>query len=185
MRIIQKRRFNKKCENERIGNLTIKDKNCGYYEENRSNFTRGNTTYDYNSAAKKNYIKGTFMSFDESGFYKIISFDNPEKFYLDIDKLINEKWVDEDTLSLLVNYNIYSINHDMFLFFRILWENQGFYFKRYPDFGLIDINPTGDIYSTISIVISFIVIGYRVYELKEDQSELSSRKKNDSLDEYF
>ena len=133
MRFIQKRRLFKKCENSRIGNVFLKDKICGFYGENTSNFTRGNFTYNYyTSVLKQNSIKGTFMNYDQSGFYHKISVDNPQEFYRDMDKLINERWVDEDTLSLLVNYNTYSINNDLFLFFRIVWENQGFYFKTYP-----------------------------------------------------
>ncbi len=183
MRFIQKRRLNKKCENSKIGNISL---NCGYYEENKSNFTTGNTTYNYTLAAKQNGIKGTFMEYDQSGFYKVISIENPEEFYHDIDKLINERWVDEDTISLLVNYNNYSINNDLFLIFRIVWENQGFYFKRYPGFGFIDITPIGEFYSIISLVISFILLGYKLYELKKDHSETSMKKKNDSIEnEYF
>lgn len=173
MRLSQKRRQVKSCGETRIGNITLNNKKCGFYEENIWNFTKGNSIYKYIDYEKNNGIKGTFMNYNQSGFQKIISLENPEKFYKDMDKLISENWVDEDTISVLLSYNSYSINNDLFLFFRIIWENQGFYFKRYPSFGLIDNNPINEVYYIISISLSIILILYKIFELKFANSEIS------------
>jgi len=181
MRFIQKRRVFKDCLIDRMANLSLSGKKCGYYEEDTSNFTKGRFSYNYTIGDSRMKIKGTFMEYDQSGYEKIISLSTPQEFYRDMDTLIENKWVDEDTLSLMVNYNIYSLNNDLFFFFRVLWENQGFYYKRFPAFGLINITGTDDIYAKISVFISFIIIGYKIYELKESSNESLTKKKKESV----
>ncbi len=121
------------------------------------------------------------MDYDYSGYYQLISLEDPKNFYEDMNRLINGEWIDEDTLSIIIDFNIYSLNNDLFVYFSILWENQGLYYKKYPVISVVDLTMKDGNGWKISLGLSFIVIACKIFNLKlmKKRKELGNDMKAD------
>lgn len=180
IRLIQRRSTDRSCINNRFpGGSLDKIKNCTGVNELKDNWTIGNVTYTYVSNKEGKQIKGTFDTYDNSGFYVDLPIANPPNFYKMIDSLENVGWIDDQTFSVLLVINFYNINIDLFIILRILYEDSGNSLNSTPDFGLIDITPVSDPFLIISIIFSIFCLISMVIALKK------KNVKNNNEDRIF
>jgi len=83
--------------------------------------------------------------------------------------LIKGNWVNNMTKSLMVTINFYNVNFDLYLIFRVLYENMGDYFMGYIDYGLVDITSRTDVYIIVAIVFSLLCLFCMTFSLLKDK----------------
>ena len=176
MRIIQKRKKIGECQSDlnKHPNINFQNFVCTQKGEETSDYLKNGKTYKYKIDSNDNkHIYGRFGVYDNSGFIADISLLSGQEFKRDMDFLINSNWVDEDTLSVIIFFNMYSINNDLFVYFRILWENQtNNYYRSFPSIGLLDITPITEYFSIICIVLSVFLFAYKIFQMKKSALEI-------------
>jgi hypothetical protein len=165
LKLVQKRRNKKmKCSNERMGlsNLT-----CFFTEMVDPIWNLTSTlSYPYESDSSNEYINGKRGEYNNAGYAVELTLTSPIDFYAQIDDLIKNKWVDEDTVSVLLINNFYFLNHDLFILVRILYENLSHAMEPVVNFGLLDITPLPDNNDLIvSIVFSIFCLVMKLINL--------------------
>ena len=173
------------CDNNRFLNGTIKNNLCTKYIENTSSFVKNKTgmIYNYTYNPVKKIIKGIYRDYDNSGYIQDISLFSPLKFYSDMENLINKEWVDDETYSVTVIFNLYSVNPDLFAIIRVLWENQGNYYKSFTALDFIDITPTQHPFYILIITCSLFNLGFIINNLKKPKIPENQKIKLDENNE--
>jgi hypothetical protein len=154
-------------------------KACSSKDEDTLPWLNGNTTYEYQDDPFNELIIGQKKSYDNSGYGVDIPLSIPKDFFKVINKLIENKWVDEKTKSVMLTMNFYNPTHDLFLTMRILYENvmPNIVFTG-DDYGITDLTPFFNYYLIFSIVSSVVTILLMILSLK---SQDHKTKKNNRI----
>lgn len=173
LRLIQTRTKPGACVHSRFPNLT---KCISYDNIDKSDFviinntTNTNFTYKYQKNSKRT-IQGIYNDYDGSGHFADVPVKPESLFNHAIQDMKSIKWVDENTLSLITEFNFYNINLDLVLTVRLLYENIDSFFQLITiDYGLVDITPIFDIYLVWAIIFSIAYLLYYLVTLKSPKA---------------
>jgi hypothetical protein len=99
-------------------------------------------------------------------------------YYLTMNQLISQKWVDSKTRSIILTINFYNPTHDLFLTIRVLYENINPNIKYVNiDYGITDLTPLFNFYLILSIASGGIVILLMMLNLKLTSNKIKKVKK--------
>jgi hypothetical protein len=175
-RLVTKRQ-KKSCVGKSFRDI-YKDKNC--------NFIYTNSPWDvtdvqYMQDEYPIYIQGLYDLYDNSGYYIDLKLSDSNIFHRLIDKLKAENFEDQMTVTMQLSVNMYYTNLDLVIMYRLILEYNDGYIRVVSDYGLVDLTPLPDNYLYATIVLSFPVIGYFIYSLKNKDVFFRAKEKKDCI----
>jgi hypothetical protein len=143
----------------------------------QSPFTINNADFIYTNDPYHLEIKGVLNTYDNSGYYADVTISFPEKFYEEINFLIDNEFIHDKTASVILILNFYNPTLDIIITIRVLYENMGGTFKKVvTQYNLIEISPQTDVYLVISLIFSIAFVINFVMMLKVSPNKESNRQ---------
>jgi len=154
--LIQTRKISINCGTEII--IINNKTNTCYNYTTSSDYSNGNKTYIFQTDPNPSSITGQLYFYDNSGYTSDINMKSPSDFYNDINRLIDSKWVDDYTMSLMLYVVFYDLNMNSYVISRIVYENLGLYYVSTTDFQFLPLNQKTDYYLYVSMFFSIVLL---------------------------
>jgi len=175
MKLIKQDSLTNKCNSQRLSDA-FKEKNLYGCLDRYNTTINADQGYYYDDSYNK-IKKGYFKEYDESGIAVEIDL-TPNKFYSQMNSLINKKWINENTFYMIAIMNFYSKNLNKLIIVKNTFElvNENFIYDN--EIKISYLESQIDSWFILSFILSFFCLFFEFFQLKKSKKVDEEKSKN-------